>query len=160
MISSALREPRLRAMLRIQYCRKHDRAWNAFGRQVRVAGPAPDFPHPESDLSSVDWLSPTADFSDAEAGQGSPLVSGAPVGGTGSVAGTNCTICVANPTDGTPMLPTGKYVVEVVVPPGYELVKEEDKNILIGDNYIAPVTQEFGALGSIFILPDQATIAE
>ena len=36
------------------------------------------------------------------------------------------------------MLPPGKYVVEVVVPPGYELVKEEDKNILIGDNYIAP----------------------
>ncbi len=38
------------------------------------------------------------------------------------------------------MLPAGKYVVEMVVPPGYELVKEEDKNILIGDNYIAPVT--------------------
>ena len=36
------------------------------------------------------------------------------------------------------MLPAGKYVVEMVVPPGYELVKEEDKNILIGDNYIAP----------------------
>jgi len=30
------------------------------------------------------------------------------------------------------MLPAGKYVVEVVVPPGFELVKEEDKNILIG----------------------------
>ncbi len=60
---------------------------------------------------------------------------------------------------GTPMLPAGKYVVEVVVPPGYELVKEEDKNILIGDNYIAPVTQQFGGLGSIFILPDQAEIA-
>jgi hypothetical protein len=27
-------------------------------------------------------------------------------------------------------------------------VKEEDKNILIGDNYIAPVTQEFPGLGS------------
>src|SRR5262249_26330328 len=54
---------------------------------------------------------------------------GAPTGGTGSVAGTNCTVCVANPTDGTPMLPNGKYVVEVVVPAGYELVKEEDKNI-------------------------------
>ena len=40
--------------------------------------------------------------------------------------------------DGTPMLPPGKYVVEVVVPPGYELVKEEDKNILLGDAYIAP----------------------
>jgi len=56
-------------------------------------------------------------------------------------------------------LPAGKYVVEVVVPPGYELVKEEDKNILIGDNYIAPVTQQFGGLGSIFIMPDQAAVS-
>ncbi len=61
--------------------------------------------------------------------------------------------------DGTPMLPAGKYVVEVVVPPGYELVKEEDKNILIGDNYIAPVTQQFAGLGNIFIMPDQAEVA-
>jgi len=29
----------------------------------------------------------------------------------------------------------------MIVPPGYELVKEEDKNILIGDDYIAPSTQ-------------------
>ncbi len=57
------------------------------------------------------------------------------------------------------MLPAGKYVVEMIVPPGYELVKEEDKNILIGDNYIAPVTQQFGGIGSIFILPDQAEVA-
>ena len=93
---------------------------------------------------------------------------------TGKPAGTNCTICAAHPnpssTDptspdydpyraGTPMLPAGKYVVEVVVPPGFELVKEEDKNILIGDNYIAPVTQQFGGLGSIFIIPDQASVA-
>jgi len=56
------------------------------------------------------------------------------------------------------MLPAGKYVVEVVVPPGYELVKEEDKNILIGDNYIAPAVQQFAGLGSIYILPDQAAI--
>jgi len=83
---------------------------------------------------------------------------------TGKPAGTNCTICVGNPdaTDpywaGLPMLPAGKYVVEVVVPPGYELVKEEDKNILIGDNYIAPVTQQFGGLGAIFIVPDQAAV--
>jgi hypothetical protein len=84
---------------------------------------------------------------------------GAPTGGTGKVPGTNCTICVLDPTDNiTPMLPAGKYVVEVVVPPGYELVKEEDKNILIGDNYIAPVTQQFAGLGNIFIIPDQAAI--
>lgn len=93
---------------------------------------------------------------------------------TGKPTGTNCTACVSNPTvntgkttdpnydpyrAGTPMLPAGKYVVEVVLPEGYELVKEEDKNILIGDNFIAPVTQQFGGLASIFILPDQASVA-
>src|SRR5215831_5899051 len=83
---------------------------------------------------------------------------------TGKPTGTNCAACTTNPdaTDafrfGTPMLPAGKYVVEVVVPPGYELVKEEDKTILIGDNYIAPVTQQFGGLSNIFILPDQAEV--
>ena len=77
----------------------------------------------------------------------------------GKPAGTNCSICTANPTgDGTQMLPAGKYVVEMVLPPGYELVKEEDKNILIGDNYIAPVTQQFGGLGNVFIMPDQAQV--
>src|SRR5882757_747097 len=89
---------------------------------------------------------------------GRNLSTGVPTGGTGSVAGSNCTVCVPNPTDNTPMLPAGKYVVEVVVPPGYELVKEEDKNILIGDTYIAPVTQQFAGLGNIFIIPDQAAV--
>jgi hypothetical protein len=85
---------------------------------------------------------------------------------TGKPNGSHCTICSPNhavaTTDlyyGLPMLPTGKYVVEVVVPPGFELVKEEDKNILIGDNFIAPVTQEFGGLGNIFIIPDQASVS-
>ncbi|HUO94925.1 MAG TPA: choice-of-anchor Q domain-containing protein [Steroidobacteraceae bacterium] len=87
---------------------------------------------------------------------------------TGKPTATNCdpTVCIANPdtTDpyrvGTPMLPPGKYVVEVVVPPGYELVKEEDKNILIGDNYIAPATVQFPGLGgAVYILPDQAAIS-
>jgi hypothetical protein len=95
-----------------------------------------------------------------------------------SMPGTNCTICVKNPTTatkpstgsdlsgydpyraGTPMLPPGKYMVEVIMPAGYEVYKEEDKNLLIGDNFIAPVTQQFGGLGTdIFIMPDQASIA-
>ncbi len=87
-------------------------------------------------------------------------------GVTSSMAGTNCTICVANPdsTDpyrsGTPMLPPGKYVVQVLMPPGYEIYKEEDKNLLIGDDFIAPVTQQFAGLGAdIFIIPDQASVA-
>ena len=85
---------------------------------------------------------------------------------TGAPTGTNCTACIPNPDAsdpyrfGKPMLPKGKYVVEVVVPQGYELVKEEDKNILIGDNFIAPVTVQFPGLGgSIFILPDQASVS-
>jgi hypothetical protein len=102
-------------------------------------------------------------------------VKGSTNGVASSMNGTNCTICVANPTfstiangldaydpyrSGTPMLPPGKYVVEVVMPPGYEVYKEEDKNLLIGDNYIAPATQQFGGLGTdIFILPDQASVA-
>jgi hypothetical protein len=81
----------------------------------------------------------------------------------GKPNGSNCQICIADPAsdmyNGVKMLPAGKYVVEVVPPEGYELVKEEDKNILIGDNYIAPVTQQFGGLGDIFILPDQASVA-
>jgi hypothetical protein len=88
------------------------------------------------------------------------------VDANGKPNGTNCTICSPNhavaTTDlyyGLPMLPVGKYVAEVVVPPGFELVKEEDKNILIGDNFIAPATQEFGGLGNVFILPDQASVA-
>jgi hypothetical protein len=80
-------------------------------------------------------------------------------------AGTNCTIC--NPT----AVPAADLYYGIShaacrqvcggsgLPPGYELVKEEDKNILIGDNFIAPVTQEFGGLGNIFIIPDQASVA-
>src|SRR5207244_5967687 len=90
---------------------------------------------------------------------GAPTGTGSTNGTAGSRPGSNCTICVANPVDGTPMLPRGQYVVEMIVPPGYELVKEEDKNILIGDTYIAPVTTQFGALASIYILPDQASVA-
>jgi hypothetical protein len=83
---------------------------------------------------------------------------------TGKPTGTNCTACTTNPAAapdydaGAPMLPAGKYVVEVILPPGYELVKEEDKNILLGDVYVAPVTQQFAGLGDIYIMPDQAAV--
>ena len=56
------------------------------------------------------------------------------------------------------VLPPAKYVVEEITPSGYELNKEEDLNLLIGDNYIAPVTQQFGPISNIFIVPDQASI--
>ena len=90
----------------------------------------------------------------------------APYDGRYQFPTTNCTICTTANPDSTPavplpnMLPPGKYVTEVVLPPNFEIVKEEDKNILIGDAYIAPVTQQFGSMGNIFIVPDQASINE
>ena len=33
-------------------------------------------------------------------------------------------------------IPAGKYVVKVIVPPGYKLQKEEDKNVDFGDTYV------------------------
>jgi Bacterial Ig domain len=77
-----------------------------------------------------------------------------------------CKVCtgqiVTNP-DGTtktvPQLPAGTYVVEVSPPTGYEIVKEEDKNIYGGDAWIGPAIQQFpNGFGNIFIMPDQATI--
>jgi hypothetical protein len=57
-------------------------------------------------------------------------------------------------------LKAGKYIVEVVPPVGYEIVKEEDKNILIGDAWTptGTTTTQFAGLSSIFIMPDQATL--
>jgi FtsP/CotA-like multicopper oxidase with cupredoxin domain len=37
-------------------------------------------------------------------------------------------------------IPAGKYVVEVVPPPGYEIVKEEDVNVGFGELFAAPVS--------------------
>jgi hypothetical protein len=89
----------------------------------------------------------------------------APYDGLYQFPTANCTGCIANPNAGqmaspATILPQGKYVVEVIVPPGYELVKEEDKNILIGDSFIASATisAQFVGLGDIFIVPDQASI--
>jgi hypothetical protein len=56
------------------------------------------------------------------------------------------------------VLPAAKYVTEVVMPPGWNLLKEEDLNLLIGDQYIAPAVSQFGGLGNIYIVPDQASI--
>ncbi len=43
---------------------------------------------------------------------------------------------IASGSTETAGLPTGNYIVESVPPPGYELLKEEDKNVDFGDTYI------------------------
>jgi hypothetical protein len=80
----------------------------------------------------------------------------------GNTTAYHC-VTVANPAAGlagaaTAVMPPGKYVTEVILPPGWQLDKEEDLNLLIGDQYIAPVTQQFVGLANIFIVPDQAAM--
>lgn len=40
-------------------------------------------------------------------------------------------------------IPAGKYIVEVVPPPGYELIKEQDLNVGFGDTYAQTPTSPF-----------------
>lgn len=72
----------------------------------------------------------------------------------------NCKICGADPADSSKtMLPIGKYVVEIVMPEGYKIVKEEDNNIFYGDPWMNPDTAtQFAGIGNVFILKDQATL--
>ncbi|HEY4446645.1 MAG TPA: Ig-like domain-containing protein [Steroidobacteraceae bacterium] len=92
-------------------------------------------------------------------------IQAAPYDGRYQFPTANCTGCVVNPNAGpdqpsSPLkiLPPGEYVVEAVTPPGFEVVKEEDKNILNGDSFVAPDVQQFAGIGDVFILPDQATL--
>ena len=51
-------------------------------------------------------------------------------------------------------LPVGTYIVQTAVPPGYELVKEEDKNVDFGDSYIpAPELEPPILVGDLHLVP-------
>jgi hypothetical protein len=55
----------------------------------------------------------------------------------------------------TATIPPGKYIVEAVTPPGYELLKEEDRNVDFGDTYIpSPLLLPASCVGDIRTVPD------
>lgn len=56
-------------------------------------------------------------------------------------------------------LPTGTYIVEVVPPKGYEIVKEEDKNVDFGESY-TPGTKLLPPLcvGDPHLVPDELSL--
>jgi parallel beta-helix repeat protein len=56
-------------------------------------------------------------------------------------------------------IPPGKYVVEVVPPPGYELIKEEDVNVGFGDAFATVAVSPPAGGPGVFIFPDAATVA-
>ena len=51
--------------------------------------------------------------------------------------------------DSSKSLPEGTYIVEAVPPPGYEIQKEEDKNVVFGDTY----TQAGAKSGTLELYP-------
>lgn len=63
-----------------------------------------------------------------------------------------------SPATGKNQLDPGQYVVEVVLPEGYQIMREEDKNLFNGDPWVAPPVTQFAGVGNVFILPDQATL--
>jgi large repetitive protein len=51
-------------------------------------------------------------------------------------------------------LPAGNYIVEIIVPPGYQLAKEEDKNVDFGDEYNpSPLVEPAVCVGAPHLVP-------
>ncbi|MGB6850568.1 MAG: hypothetical protein WBG05_20395, partial [Thermoanaerobaculia bacterium] len=56
-------------------------------------------------------------------------------------------------------LATGEFIVEVVPPPGYELLKEEDKNVDFGDDYVpTPELLPPPCVGDPHLIPPYLTL--
>jgi hypothetical protein len=56
-------------------------------------------------------------------------------------------------------MPIGDYVVEVVPPPGYEILKPEDKNVDFGDEYVpAPALLPPPCVGDLHLVPPYLTL--
>jgi len=60
---------------------------------------------------------------------------------------------------GKPELPPGRYIVEAITPPGYQHVKEEDKNVDFGDTYL-PGTLALppACVGDVRAVPAELTL--
>jgi large repetitive protein len=54
-------------------------------------------------------------------------------------------------------LPSGTYIVESTLPPGYEVVKEEDKNVDFGDQYIPALLPPI-PVGDLHTVPAELTL--
>jgi hypothetical protein len=56
-------------------------------------------------------------------------------------------------------IPAGTYVVEVVPPAGYELIKEEDVNVGFGDTFASVAVSPPAGGPGVFEFPDAATVS-
>jgi parallel beta-helix repeat protein len=66
---------------------------------------------------------------------------------------------MSDPANPDASLPAGTYVVEAVTPPGYEHVKEEDKNVDFGDAYVpSPLLLPPVCVGPRRLVPAELTL--
>jgi len=56
-------------------------------------------------------------------------------------------------------IPAGTYIVEAITPPGYELLKEEDKNVDFGDSYFpSPLALPQPCVGDPHLVPAELSL--
>lgn len=56
-------------------------------------------------------------------------------------------------------LPAGQYVVEVIPPAGYQIVKSQDKNVDFGDDYVpSPLLQAATCVGTLYNVPEELAL--
>lgn len=69
--------------------------------------------------------------------------------------------CVAKNTEGAfeEALPASTYIVEVVPPPGYQVVKSQDKNVDFGDNFVpSPLLVTPLCMGTPYVVPGELSL--
>jgi len=56
-------------------------------------------------------------------------------------------------------LPAGQYVVEVIPPAGYQIVKSQDKNVDFGDDYVpSPLLEAASCVGAVYNVPEELAL--
>ncbi|MFB3903556.1 MAG: hypothetical protein ACE15E_08890 [Acidobacteriota bacterium] len=60
--------------------------------------------------------------------------------------------------DGIGYIIPGEYIVEVVPPPAYQVIRVQDKNVDFGDNYVNPALIPPPCVGTPYLVPDYLTL--
>lgn len=56
-------------------------------------------------------------------------------------------------------LPAGQYIVEVIPPAGYQIVKSQDKNVDFGDDYEpSPLLEAASCVGAVYNVPEELAL--
>ena len=75
------------------------------------------------------------------------------------VDGTGTPVPYGTPGASEVPLPQGQYIVEVVPPPGYKVVRSQDKNVDFGDEYVvSPLALPSPCVGATYEVPPELSL--